>query len=570
MRSRLQPRPSGLRCALLPLALAIALATAPVLTAPTLAGPAERAGSGEGVRPSLDAVFGESIDVRVVNVEAVVTDRRGNRVHGLGPGDLRLLVDGEAVPIEFFTEVRTGVAARKGSGTESSAPPPEPAVAGERVPTSYLVFVDDVFTLGRDRNRVLRSLAESIDRMRPGDRMAVVVHSQTGLEMVTSWTDSGRELERALRAVEMRPAKGLLRFAAYKSLPSELPAGISRTSLRFADAEEPSHSLPEHDQHDEAWLNRTVSAAAASLRAFADAPGRKVMLLYAGGWKLQNVFSFGDRSIGDPYNYVDPYRFLRTYGPLAETANLLGYTVYPVDVPGEVSSFGADVELGSSAGGSPFGFDRYLEDSLHYIAGTTGGRALVDGERMHALENVASDTADFYWLGFTPPHAGADRSHRIEVDAVRPGLRVRTRQSYRELTPWIENSMMVESALLFGDLPSDGGIEISTGPPEAAEDRTMILPLRIRVPLDQVTALPADGGFNVRLETLVAAEDDRGRRSGVVSRPIVLQRAAPPEAGDHAVYETRLALDRRPHELVVAVHDPIARRNLFARVAVVP
>lgn len=70
--------------------------------------------------------------------------------------------------------------------------------------------------------------------------------------------------------------------------------------------------------------------------------------------------------------------------------------------------------------------------------------------------------------------------------------------------------MMVEIALLFGDLPSDGGIEISTGPPEAAEDRTMILPLRIRVPLDQVTALPADGGFNVRLETLVAAEDDRG------------------------------------------------------------
>lgn len=568
MHSRLQPRPSGLRYALFPIALALAPATLPGLTAPALAAPPDGGGSGGGVRPSLDAVFGESIDVRVVDVEAVVTDRHGNRVHGLGPGDLRLRVDGEVVPIEFFTEVRGGVAAREESGPESSAP--APAVAGERVPTSYLVFVDDVFTLGRDRDRVLRSLAESIDRMRPGDRMAVVVHSQEGLELVTSWTESPRELERALGTIEARPAKGLLRFAAYKSLPSELPAGISRASLRFAGAGEPSRSLPEHDQRDEAWLNRTVSAAAASLRAFADAPGRKVMLLYAGAWKLHNAFSFGGRPIGDPYRHVDPYRFLRTYRPLAETANLLGYTVYPVDVPGEVSTFGADVELGSSGAGSPFGFDRHLEGGLHYLAGTTGGRALVDGERMHALDRVAGDTADFYWLGFVPPRAGADGTHRIEVDAVRPGLRVRTRQSYRELTPWMENGMMVESALLFGDLPSDGGIEVSTGPPEAVEDRTMILPLRIRVPLDRVTALPADGGFDVRLETLVAAEDDRGRRSGVVSRPIVLHRGALPEAGDHAVYETRLALDRRPHELVVAVHDPIARRNLFARVAVVP
>ncbi|HEX9668651.1 MAG TPA: hypothetical protein VGC93_04125, partial [Thermoanaerobaculia bacterium] len=31
--------------------------------------------------------FGELIEVRVVNVEVVVTDRDGNRVSGLGPGD---------------------------------------------------------------------------------------------------------------------------------------------------------------------------------------------------------------------------------------------------------------------------------------------------------------------------------------------------------------------------------------------------------------------------------------------------------------------------------------------------
>src|SRR5688572_6141379 len=39
--------------------------------------------------------FGEVIDVRVVNVEVVVTDREGKRVTGLQPGDFRLRVDGE-------------------------------------------------------------------------------------------------------------------------------------------------------------------------------------------------------------------------------------------------------------------------------------------------------------------------------------------------------------------------------------------------------------------------------------------------------------------------------------------
>ena len=41
------------------------------------------------------STFGETIDVRVVNVEAVVTDRGGTRVFGLTPDDFLLLVDGD-------------------------------------------------------------------------------------------------------------------------------------------------------------------------------------------------------------------------------------------------------------------------------------------------------------------------------------------------------------------------------------------------------------------------------------------------------------------------------------------
>ena len=52
--------------------------------------------------------YGDRVDVRVVNVEAVVTDKQGVRVFGLGPESFRLMVDGEEVPIDFFSEVRGG------------------------------------------------------------------------------------------------------------------------------------------------------------------------------------------------------------------------------------------------------------------------------------------------------------------------------------------------------------------------------------------------------------------------------------------------------------------------------
>jgi len=62
------------------------------------------------------SLFGEVIDVRVVNVEAVVTDKAGQRVRDLKAGDFKLRVDGVEVPIGFFSEVREGVSVGAADG----------------------------------------------------------------------------------------------------------------------------------------------------------------------------------------------------------------------------------------------------------------------------------------------------------------------------------------------------------------------------------------------------------------------------------------------------------------------
>src|SRR5687768_11222453 len=61
-------------------------------------------------------VFGEVLDVRVVNLEVVVTDRDGARVRGLLPQDFELTVDGREVPIDFFSEVVGGTVASAAAG----------------------------------------------------------------------------------------------------------------------------------------------------------------------------------------------------------------------------------------------------------------------------------------------------------------------------------------------------------------------------------------------------------------------------------------------------------------------
>ena len=196
----------------IPLAFAALLAASPVLSQTPQT-------SSEQAPPS---VFGEQIEVRVVNVEVVVTDRQGNRVADLKPGDFRLKVDGKTVPIEYFNEVRGGQAiALAESGAAESAVKGLPSLApGTAVGTSYLVFVDNFFSVGPRRDEVLRSLKEQLSRLGPEDRMALVAYDGGGVRMLTSWTNSQRQLGQAIEQAIGDRAQGVTRLAELRSTSS--------------------------------------------------------------------------------------------------------------------------------------------------------------------------------------------------------------------------------------------------------------------------------------------------------------------------------------------------------------
>jgi VWFA-related protein len=172
--------------------------------------------------------FGEVIDVRVVNLEVVVTDREGIRVPGLSRSDFRLLVDGNEIPIEFFTEVREGQAM---ASTTGEPPGASSVVPSGPVGTSFLVFIDNLFSLRVRRDEVLRAMKTDIARLGPEDRMAVVAYDGRKLVKLCSWIRSPDELTRAIEQAFSQRAHGInekAELAAMEASQRLVPSGDGR------------------------------------------------------------------------------------------------------------------------------------------------------------------------------------------------------------------------------------------------------------------------------------------------------------------------------------------------------
>ncbi|MEO1370337.1 MAG: hypothetical protein AAFX50_24415, partial [Acidobacteriota bacterium] len=216
-------------------------------------------------------IFLEQIDVRAVDVEVVVR-RGGKAVTGLRAEDFRISLDGEAVAIDDFAEVRDGAT---GSGS---------------VVTRYLVFVDDDFSIPSRRNAALGRLREQVDLLSQDDRMAVVAWNGQQVELLSPWLGPGEPLRDVLSDAASRPAYGLKRHSEWSRLRSEMTyrdrlgagPGRSFSSIGFSGASRPGPAGPRSVAQLRERVGQLSSALASAMRGFAQPPGRKVVLFFSG------------------------------------------------------------------------------------------------------------------------------------------------------------------------------------------------------------------------------------------------------------------------------------------------
>ena len=467
--------------------------------------------SGQAVesRSPSELVFGEEIDVRVVNLEVVVEDRSGARVRGLSREDFRILVDGQEVDVQYFSEVAGGRAVTGDGGRDAAGGCRRAAVA-----TNYLLFVDDAHTHVTSRRPVLLGFGSRLGGLGPHDQVAVVVRSRYRLEILSRFT-ADRDVTRAalaeldtggryggffswwgwhkrMRRLDLTATGDSLSSREDVAPRGTQPRGtqprIDATppvSAREADGPAPPGGFSAGDDGmgspgafgavggpgtfdrisedlTPGWgldmataasqmrdLQFSVDAVVTALRALEAPQGRKVLLLLTGSWPN---CSYAQVRWMSECRGVGKARDFELLDALVDTANLLGWTVYPMDQQG--------------------GANMALWGNLRYVARDTGGRAFMAGSNVKALDKVRFDTANYYWLGFVPRYRRDNQAHDIRVEVSQRRLRVRSRRGYLDLSRQAEADMEALRALLFPshEEPDAGFLLVEVG--EVADGHT--------------------------------------------------------------------------------------------------
>jgi VWFA-related protein len=466
--------------------------------------------------------FGETIDVRVVNVEAVVTNRSGERVRGLKAGDFKLLVDGKEVPVEYFAEVAEGSAvSASGSGG--------PVAAGEAMGRNYLVFIDEAVSIRSQRDDLLKRMKLDLALLRPADRMAVLAFDGLHIEVLAPWTQDVAALAAAFDKARQRPTLGMTARVHLEAPESE--RNLMEDSAMILDDGDRTGG-PDFRQIELAALegeaisgdaysdaHKSSDAAASALRAFEAPPGRKVMLLVSAAWTLQ----------------AGP----RFFGAVVGAANRLGYSVYPVD---------------SAQSGT------YAIRSADVLARLTGGTALAPLDNRF-FKAAVQETGSYYLLGFSPSWKANDRTHPVTVTAAGSGLAVRSRYGFSALSKPAVAALHTESLLLFGGAPSEKRLFVKLGPPRP-QGKEVAVPVLLGVPFEALTLTPRGKGYVAELPLSLSALDEKGGRSSLHTR---LEVALPtlPVAGNYVRFQTVIRLSNLGQRLVFTVPDEQNGRSLW-------
>ena len=548
--------------------------------------------------------LGETIDVSIVNVEVVVTDREGNRVRGLTREDFEILESGKPQPISNFSEYASTANERVGvtAGTAAEAP--------MREKRNLLIFFERMQLAPQFSAPMFEGLKETISRLvEPGDAVSVVMWSRDKIEQ-TGFTDDVPTIHAAIDRIAEETAKAAI--SVVEQQRSE--AAALRQFIRDVDANAATLGRPASigkggggtaASPQRRALTENVEASGGAnvdlymLRAFGDMKvrvaainsaitsmsgleGKKIMLVathrlgevagaeyaYSGGAK--NISSY----MRDRYGTADLMK------SLIDNANGSGVTIYPVNAPGiesgssDVSSGGIPDEAASTTTVRAAEYLTALNEtvSLRHIAAQTGGlMAAGPSQIVDLLPRIASDATDYYSLAYRVRSDGRDRARNIVVRTRRPGLNVRARTQFVEKSDDSRMRDRLRSTLFRAQQDSPIAIAASAGQPKK-NGKQLSVPVQIKIPIGALTILPQGNGKHAgSFSVYVGAAADLDELSDLTQKTQPFQvgesELAQARAG-HFTYELDVTLKPKTKYVAVGVFDEVGRTWGVARLEV--
>ncbi|MFP5245506.1 MAG: VWA domain-containing protein [Thermoanaerobaculia bacterium] len=517
----------------------------------------------------------ESIDVRVIDVDVVVTDKRGNFVPGLTKDDFEILENGVPKTISNFYEVEgnraKGVNATEVGGQVAPEPAPAPA---EEMKRRIIFYVDNLSLAPFNRNRVFEQMKEFVRTvMRPGDEAMVATYNRS-MKVRVPFTRDAAQVESILDTIARESGLGIAARSERKSIEDRI-----RDSQSYEDAIGAARSYAASVEHD---LRQGVASLNALMQTLAGVEGKKILVLTSEGFPMQpgrETFLFIDELAREKgwqntgTSFLEGMTFDGTtlIQSVAKTANANDITLYTIHAAGltGMNDMSAENARPTPTMVSHTAISNTTE-SMQLMAQMTGGLASVNTNNFgEAFKKIQRDLESYYSIGYRAGTERVDRQRYLQVRVKNRDYRVRARQTFVEKSTYTEMADRVVASLLYRVKDNDLGVLARIGTPVPTDDGFFRVAVDIQIPMESLTLLPQGeqeyvGGFDVYV--VVGNKDndlsDVARKSHQVRIAAAdMQKIK----GKFYTYTLELLIERGLNKISLGVVDQISNTSGFAR-----
>jgi VWFA-related protein len=531
---------------------------------------------------------GETIEVSIINVDVFVTDKQGNRVHGLTSDDFEIRENGKSQPITNFAEYAPDDLL-DGTLTVDGKPVTDTASAVSAAPPSKrtIVILVEVDPQPSARvKEVFASLRDFVSKaVRPGDA-ATVVAFDTRLGTRQEFTDDRDALMAALSTLEKesigvarKDAAGAVRRAqadddATAAAIAQLAGGeVKGEPVSTAGLERMAAELFELVD-----MRRKTAAMTSIMESMSGVEGKKIMVMALYNYGLRPGFrSFAETT--HP-NFPMDLRVEKLRQAVMRTANANGVTLYPIhpagiqwtnqpDAQEERPTLDMNAENDLWRAGADNAILANQTASLSEIARETGGlMAAGPSDIVDLLPRVVDDLESYYSLAYRVTPTGKDARRKVDVTVRNGDYRVRSRRSVVEKSDDTQMEDLVVANLFQPLEHSVIPIRVELGAMTKVKKNLWSVPVVVRVPIGSLTTQRRDAAATGAFSVFVGTGGDFGVISDVKHRtqPYSINLAELDFArASHFTYNVTVEVDRFADAVSVGVRDNISKEYGIVR-----
>lgn len=543
-------------------------------------------GSWSTVAPSARAqLFDEAVEVRVVNIDVHVTDKKGRPVTGLTAEDFELYIDGQPATISYFY-------ATEGGETRSAAldaPAAEPPDLTDRR-TAYreaenllvVLYLDHNWLRLHDRARLLDDLEGFVAAQGSAATRFLVVTGDPGLHVRSPITTNLETVRTSVATLAEMPTHGddaaRDRHGVFRDIQSIWESYTNNPFCTPCDCGwgQMLGAWEAFAQRVTHRMRVSTDSLSDLLAALGGIPGRKAVLYVAGGLEqrpaldvLQFLAELCPRNERDAQARFAEYDESSPLLKLGAQANASRATFYPLDSGGARTEGSATVEWDNNQF-RPSGLVTRIERenyhaSLQILASETGGRAIFNANQpLERLRDLESDFEFVYSLGFEPDYPAGGRSHQVKVRLKNPkrGVELRFRRAYIDRPLDRKLVYRAVAAITFGEEHNPLAVEAEFGETTELARNAISLPVHIAVRPEHLTLLPGtEGGRTGRFRVFLAARSRDGSRTTLRERFFDVT----PEEIAEGIFRliVRMNLEKDDYTVGVGVRDEIGHETSY-------